>query len=531
MQVARAAATTPTTTTFMLCVDMTRKRKEWGTKTAWSMSFFDMIPRVAGGNVATEAPLTAAAPASSFAPPHSTTSPPCDTVTKAVGASPTSSTPPSNGKPYKERKRQEVDPLTCWRCRRCGEVLQPPLDAATGKPRYGVMMTEHLEGISSGGTTHLATGVVACAAGTMRYEKASHEENTLSHSQPRKRPCNDAGESFTEGRGTETKLVAAGTQEPQCSEQDDCAKITARESLRRLLRKCQNAARQHSSVNVAPSPLLFIVVEDPKTPANAGGILRAMRCYGLHGPATPATTVAASTEEVTDVCESVSTSTRSTADVVSGSSEGSLRHHIGSFIFSGIRLQKAMAHSKFAHALPTDPTHAALDIPQLCVPTLDVLFDVLRNEYGYQQKEPQSSSPPSVRVVAVELVEGAIPLPFYEHPFSHATEPVALSRVETGAASAVAQSPMVFYVFGAEDSTLSAHHVQHDVEDVVFIPTTGSMNLAATVNVLLYDRLSKECCGGVHFETEEAVAARGRWKGVFDARNANNRMRWARSPH
>ncbi|CAJ1987329.1 hypothetical protein conserved [Leishmania donovani] len=489
-----------------------------------------MMPWVAGGNVASGAPLTAAAPASSCTPPHGTTSPPCDAVTKAVCASPTSSTPALHGKPHKERKMQELDPLTRWRCRRCGVVLQPPLDAATGKPRYGVMMTEHLEGISSGGTTRLATGVVVCASGTMRYEKVLHEKDTLSHPQPSKRPRDDAGEGLARGRATEEDSVVAGTRESQSHEHDDIDKTTACEAIRRLLRQCQQGARQHGNANASPSPLLFIVVENPKTPANAGGILRAMRCYGLHGPAVAAATVAASTVEVKDSCMSVSASMHTTVEAVAESAEGSVRHRVGSFIYSGTRLQKAMAHSECTHALRTDPTHAGRDIPQLCVPALDVLFDVLRDEYGYQQKEPRSPSPSSVCVVAVELVEGAIPLPFYEHPFSHPTQQGPLPRVEKDATSTVAHLPMVFYVLGAEDGTLSAHHVQHDVDDVVFIPTTGSMNLAATVNVLLYDRLSKECCG-VHPGVAEALSTGSRWKDVFDTRNANNRMRWTRTPH
>jgi tRNA(Leu) C34 or U34 (ribose-2'-O)-methylase TrmL len=46
------------------------------------------------------------------------------------------------------------------------------------------------------------------------------------------------------------------------------------------------------------------------------------------------------------------------------------------------------------------------------------------------------------------------------------------------------------YIFGPEDGT-----IEQDVIDqcdyVVYIPTIGCMNLAATVNVLLYDRLAK----------------------------------------
>jgi tRNA(Leu) C34 or U34 (ribose-2'-O)-methylase TrmL len=69
--------------------------------------------------------------------------------------------------------------------------------------------------------------------------------------------------------------------------------------------------------------------------------------------------------------------------------------------------------------------------------------------------------------VAVDLVEGATPLPEYQHP------------------------ERAFYIFGAEDNTLGAR-VLDKCRDRVYIPTNGCMNLAATVNVVLYDRLSKE---------------------------------------
>lgn len=68
--------------------------------------------------------------------------------------------------------------------------------------------------------------------------------------------------------------------------------------------------------------------------------------------------------------------------------------------------------------------------------------------------------------VAVDLVEGAIPLHEYVHP------------------------ERAFYVFGAEDATLG-DRVLSKCRDRVYIPTDGCMNLAATVNVVLYDRLSK----------------------------------------
>jgi len=68
--------------------------------------------------------------------------------------------------------------------------------------------------------------------------------------------------------------------------------------------------------------------------------------------------------------------------------------------------------------------------------------------------------------VAVELVEGAIPLPLFEHP------------------------EQALYIFGPEDGSIE-QGVVDQCNHVVYIPTVGCMNLAATVNVLLYDRMAK----------------------------------------
>ncbi len=71
-----------------------------------------------------------------------------------------------------------------------------------------------------------------------------------------------------------------------------------------------------------------------------------------------------------------------------------------------------------------------------------------------------------IEIVCVELAVGATALPNFTHP------------------------KKALYLFGPEDGSLpqelvdKAHHV-------VYVPTTGCMNLAATVNVVLYDRLAK----------------------------------------
>jgi len=74
--------------------------------------------------------------------------------------------------------------------------------------------------------------------------------------------------------------------------------------------------------------------------------------------------------------------------------------------------------------------------------------------------------PDGMEVVCVEFAENARALPEFKHP------------------------EKALYIFGPEDGNLSQDII--DCADaVVYIPTVGCMNLAATVNVVLYDRMSK----------------------------------------
>jgi len=75
-------------------------------------------------------------------------------------------------------------------------------------------------------------------------------------------------------------------------------------------------------------------------------------------------------------------------------------------------------------------------------------------------------NPAQVKVVCAELVEGATPLPEFNHP------------------------NYAFYIFGPEDGNLSQALIDQ-ADEVVYIPTIGCLNLAATINVVLYDRLAK----------------------------------------
>lgn len=74
--------------------------------------------------------------------------------------------------------------------------------------------------------------------------------------------------------------------------------------------------------------------------------------------------------------------------------------------------------------------------------------------------------PADTQLICVDLVVGATPLPDFVHPAK------------------------AFYVFGPEDGTIGQEIIDK-ADAVVYVPTVGCMNLAASVNVLLYDRLAK----------------------------------------
>jgi len=71
-----------------------------------------------------------------------------------------------------------------------------------------------------------------------------------------------------------------------------------------------------------------------------------------------------------------------------------------------------------------------------------------------------------MKLVCVEFVENATALPEFIHPES------------------------ALYVFGPEDGSLTQDIIDR-ADTVVYIPTIKSMNLAASVNVVLYDRMAK----------------------------------------
>ncbi|MDO7596180.1 MAG: TrmH family RNA methyltransferase [Pseudomonadota bacterium] len=71
-----------------------------------------------------------------------------------------------------------------------------------------------------------------------------------------------------------------------------------------------------------------------------------------------------------------------------------------------------------------------------------------------------------MKIVCVEFAVNAIPLPEYQHPEN------------------------ALYIFGPEDGSIDQDIIDQ-ADAVVYVPTVGCMNLSASVNVLLYDRLVK----------------------------------------
>ncbi|MBH0020917.1 RNA methyltransferase [Pseudoalteromonas sp. SWXJ133] len=100
--------------------------------------------------------------------------------------------------------------------------------------------------------------------------------------------------------------------------------------------------------------------------------------------------------------------------------------------------------------------------------------------------------PQGATVVVIELIEGATPLPEFKHPEN------------------------AFYIFGPEDGSIPKDILKW-CDEVVYIPTIGCMNLAATCNVVLYDRLAK--LGGV--ESSDTT--------IISSRDTNNKMKWEKA--
>ncbi len=96
--------------------------------------------------------------------------------------------------------------------------------------------------------------------------------------------------------------------------------------------------------------------------------------------------------------------------------------------------------------------------------------------------------PENTKIVCVEFVEGATLLSEYQHPNN------------------------AFYIFGPEDGTIGQELIDK-ADAVVYVPTIGCMNLAASVNVVLYDRMAKS---GLTMADDELI---------MRSRDTNNNVR------
>lgn len=145
-------------------------------------------------------------------------------------------------------------------------------------------------------------------------------------------------------------------------------------------------------------------------------------------------------------CVSIGLFNPKSPENVAGVLRAAGNYRVGQVYYTGQRYPRALALNPDT---PKMRRKVSEDVELCCV---DNLLDALQ---------------PEMQLVCVEFALNAQPLPDFEHP------------------------ACACYVFGPEDGSLSQQLVDR-ADAVVYVPTVGSMNLAASVNVLLYDRLCKQ---------------------------------------
>ena len=181
---------------------------------------------------------------------------------------------------------------------------------------------------------------------------------------------------------------------------------------------------------------ISIGLTNPKSPSNVGAVMRAAGCY----------------------C-------------------------VDQVLYTGQRYANAAKHHSSIHShskLNTDTKNARDKIPLKPVDNFENLESL------------RAFLPNTTKIICVDLVEGATPLPHFQHP------------------------DQALYVFGPEDGTIS-QAVVNIADDVVYVPTVGCMNLAASVNVLLYDRLAKSLINNDKSQSDNAL--------IRKSRDTNNRVK------
>ncbi|MGB5445481.1 MAG: RNA methyltransferase [Psychromonas sp.] len=122
---------------------------------------------------------------------------------------------------------------------------------------------------------------------------------------------------------------------------------------------------------------------------------------------------------------------------------------VNEVLYTGTRYDRAMK-------LNTDTKNISATVP---LKNVADLIDAIKNDGADNEHG-------DIKIICVDLIEGATPLPNFTHP------------------------EKALYIFGPEDGTIK-QAIVNQADAVVYIPTVGCMNLAATVNVVLYDRLAK----------------------------------------
>lgn len=174
-----------------------------------------------------------------------------------------------------------------------------------------------------------------------------------------------------------------------------------------------------------------IGLTNPKSPSNVGAVMRAAGCY----------------------C----------ADQV---------------LYTGQRYANAAKYSGAKHNTDTKNAHEKIPLKA--------------SEHFEELDSLRALLPENTKIVCVDLIEGATPLPHFQHP------------------------EQALYIFGPEDGTIS-QEVINNADDVVYVPTVGCMNLAASVNVLLYDRLAKSLLGNAGQQHDDAL--------IRKSRDTNNKVK------
>ena len=155
-------------------------------------------------------------------------------------------------------------------------------------------------------------------------------------------------------------------------------------------------------------------------------------------------------------------------------------------VYTGTRFERAVRRGNMdsLSRINTDTKNRVLSIPlqqvddftHLNCAATDGAHDIVLKQIASSKK------------VCVELVEGATPLPDYQHPLQ------------------------ALYIFGPEDGNLSQTTIDQ-ADDVIYVPTQGCLNLAAAVNIVLYDRQNKL---GSNAGSDELICQN---------RDTNNRLR------